>query len=98
MTFYRWCMRSGAAILFVIALVQLVIGLIGPIHALLTTTGRMASDLGYSPEVYPSQALQLQLQLLLSAFTTAALPFFGALVINRLDRRARTADETEPFE
>ena len=98
MSFYRWSMRYGAAILFVIALVQLVIGLIGPVHALLSTTGRMASDLGYSPEVYPSQALQIQLQLLLNAFTTAALPFFGALLINRLDRRARPADEAEPFE
>ena len=97
MTFYRWSMRYGAAVLFVIALVQLVIGLIGPIHMLLTTTGRMASDLGYTPD-RPSMQLELQLQLLLNAFTTAALPFFGALVINRLDRRLAPKDEAEPFE
>jgi hypothetical protein len=97
MTFYRWCMRYGAGILFVIALVQLVIGLIGPIHMLLTTTGRMASDLGYTPD-RPSMQLELHLQMVLNAFTTAALPLFGALVINRLDRRVRPQDEAEPFE
>lgn len=97
MNFYRWCMRYGAAILFVIALVQLVIGLIGPIHMLLSTTGRMASDLGYTPD-RPSMQLELQLQMVMNAFTTAALPFFGALLINRLDRRAAPKDDAEPFE
>ena len=97
MNFYRWCMRNGAAILFVIALVQLVIGLIGPIHMLLTTTGRMASDLGYTPDRSPLQ-LEMHLQMVVSALAAAAWPLFGALVINRLDRRARPADETEPFE
>ncbi len=97
MSFFRWCMRYGAAILFVVALVQLAIGLIGPIHMLLSTTGRMASDLGYRPD-QPSLQLQIHLQMVMNAFTTAALPFFGALVINRLDRRTRPADETEPFE
>jgi hypothetical protein len=97
MTFYRWCMRYGAAILFVTAVIQLLIGLIGPIHLLLTTTGRMASDLGYMPERSPMQ-LELQLQMVVSALGAAAWPFFGALVINRLDRRTRPADETEPFE
>jgi hypothetical protein len=95
MSFYRWCLRYGAAILFVIALVQIVVGLIVPIHAMLTTTSRMSSDLGYVPEGYSSQHLQLQLQLILNAFTTAALPFFGALVINRLDRRPAPKDERE---
>ena len=97
MSFYRWCMRYGAGILFVVALVQLVIGLIGPIRMLLQTTGRMASDLGYTPDGSPLQ-LELHLQMLLTAITTAAFTFFGALVINRLDRRTRPADETEPFE
>ena len=97
MNFYRWSMRYGAAILFVIALLQLVIGLIGPIHMLLSTTGRMASDLGYTPD-RPSMQLELQLQMVMNAFTTAALPFFGALVINRLDRRTAPKDDTEPFE
>lgn len=97
MTFYRWSMRYGAAILFVISLVQLVVGLIGPIHMLLTTTGRMASNLGYMPD-RPSLQIEFQLQMVMNAITTAALPFFGALLINRLDRRARPADEAEPFE
>jgi membrane protein implicated in regulation of membrane protease activity len=97
MTFYRWSMRYGAAILFVIALVQLVIGLIGPVHMLLTTTGRMASDLGYTPD-RPSMQLELQLQLVMNAITTAALPLFGALVINRLDRQTAPKNEAEPFE
>jgi hypothetical protein len=97
MSFYRWCMRYGAAILFVIALVQLVVGLIGPIHLLLTTTGRMASDLGYTPDRSPLQ-LEMHLQMVVSALGAAAWPFFGALVINRLDRWIRPADEAEPFE
>ena len=97
MSFYRWCMRYGAAILFVIAVVQLVIGLIGPIHMLLTTTGRMASDLGYTPDRNPLQ-FELQLQMVMTAITTAAFPFFGALLISRLDRRVRPKDDSEPFE
>lgn len=97
MSFYRWCMRYGAGILFVIALVQLVVGLIGPIHMLLTTTGRMASNLGYTPDQSPLQ-LELQLQMVVNAITIASFTFFGALVINRLNRRTAQKDEAEPFE
>jgi hypothetical protein len=82
MSFYRWCMRCGAAILFVIAFLQLAIGLIGPVKQLLATTSQMASNLGYVPG---DMQLEMQLQMLLNAFYTAAFTFFGALLINRFD-------------
>jgi hypothetical protein len=91
---FRWCMRHGAKLLFALAVVQLLVGLIPFVATLFSETGHMASDLGYSPGA-PSFPLQLQLQLLFQTVASAAFPFFGALVIDRLDRWL-TARDAEP--
>lgn len=96
MSFFRWCMRYGAAILFVITGVQLLIGLIGAVHLFqVSNAGGSGYEIGSTSD-RPLQFLVL-LQTLMNAFTTAALPFFGALVIHRLDRRADPR-QAEPFE
>lgn len=95
MSFYRWCMRHGAAILFIVALLQLAIGLIGPIKQLLATTSQMASNLGYQPG---DLQLEMSLQMLLGAVSTAAFTLFGALVISRVDRWLALKDGTEGAE
>jgi hypothetical protein len=96
MSFYRWCMRSGAAILFVIACVQLLIGLLTFIQFLTTPQGGVPTyNLGAAD---PPYHFLLLLQMLASAFTTAALPFFGALVINRFDQWLHDRKQAEPFE
>lgn len=89
---FRWCMRHGAKILFTLALIQLLTGLVPLIGTLFTETGHMARDLGYSPGNidYP---FDMHLQLLLHAVVSAAFPFFGALVIDRLDRWLAARDE-----
>jgi len=82
---FRWTMRHGAKFLFAFALLQLLLGLVPFIAALFTETGHMARNLGYSPD--PSGfPFAMQLQLLVYAVASAALPFFGALLIDRLDR------------
>ena len=82
---FRWCMRHGAKILFTLALVQLLVGLIPLISTVFAETGHMARNLGYSPGNidYP---FSMQLQLLFHTVVSAAFPFFGALLIDRLDR------------
>jgi hypothetical protein len=95
MSFYRWCMRYGAAILFVVALLQLAIGLAGPIRQLFATTSQMASSLSYAPS---DMQWEIQLQMLLGAFSGAIFTFFTALAINRADRWLDQRDKAEPFE
>ena len=95
MSFYRWCMRYGAAILFVIAALQLVLGIILVLQSyssLPDGESGLAGNEGASP-----LRILMVLQQLIGVFTTAALPFFGALLIYRLDRRADPR-EAEPFE
>jgi hypothetical protein len=89
---FRRCMRHGAKILFTFALVQFLVGLVPLISTLFAETGHMARNLGYSPGNidYP---FSLQLQILFSAIASAAFPFFGALVIDRLDRWLAARDE-----
>ena len=55
-----------------------------------------ATSPGFETSERPGQLLLL-LQGLIGAFGTPALTFFGALVINRLDKRADPR-EAEPFE
>ena len=95
MSFYRWCMRSGAAILFVIAILQLAVGLIAPVKLLLATTSQMAPNLGYTPG---DMQLEMQLTMLLNAFSTAVFTFFGALVVNRVDRWLALKEKAEAAE
>ncbi len=93
MSFYRWAMRYGAAILFVVALVQLLIGLIGPIKMLFSTTSQMASSLNYTPGDFQ---LEMLLQMLFGALSNSIFTFFTALAINRADRWLDQRDNSEP--
>jgi len=82
---FRWSMRHGAKFLFALALIQLLVGLVPFIATLFTETGHMARNLGYAPD--PSGfPFWMQLQLVFQGVASAAFPFFGALVIDRLDR------------
>lgn len=82
---YRWCMRRGAVLLFIFAIVQFFVGLIPLVEALLTETGPMARNSSYMPDS-SGIPFRLQLQVLFQAVSAAAFPFFGALLIDRLDR------------
>ena len=86
--FYRWSMRNGARILFMVALLLLLTGLWPVIYSLFSMTSHMSGSHYYTPEVdiagFESQML---IQALINAVSAAALPFFGALLIDRLDRR-----------
>ena len=83
--FYRAALRHGAAILFLFALVQFLIGLVPLLYTFLSESGRMASNYGYTPEGSPLQFV-MQLQLLFASVAGAVLPFLGALAIDRMDR------------
>ncbi len=97
MSFYRWCMRSGAAILFVISGLQLLLGILIVIKTYGAMSGGAPSFVSDSGA--PSMQILLVLQQLIGVFSAAALPFFGALLIYRLDRRHRADPrEAEPFE
>ena len=81
---FDWCLRHGAAILFVIALLVLVVTFLSFV------TGVPGSDLldGTAQEKpQPLAHVWLIVTAAANALHTAALPFFGALVIDRLDRR-----------
>ena len=97
MSFFHWCMRYGAAILFVIAALQLVLGIVLVLQTFSASSGATPAFAGGDSEA-PLRMLML-LQQLIGVFTTAALPFFGALLIYRLDRRHRVDPrQAEPFE
>jgi len=98
MSFYRWCMRCGAAILFSLAFLQLVIGLIG-FAQMVVSNGSSLGDSTYSPaQADPPFHFLLMLQALTGMLGSVAWPFFGALVINRLDRWLGSKQDAEPFE
>ena len=95
MSFFHACMRYGAAILFVIAGVQLVLG----VFLVLQTFSAAGLTPGFVSESGPPMRGLLLLQGLITVFSTAALPFFGACLLHRLDRRHRADPrEAEPFE
>ena len=92
--FFRWCMRHGGAFLFAFAIVQFFVGLIPMVYTLISETGHMASNLGYTPG-NSGIPVGVQLQVLFQAVAGAAFPFFGALVIDRLDRWLALKEGTE---
>lgn len=81
---FRWSMRHGAKIVFAVALLQLVAGLLLPLATFLAETGHMMRDLSYSSAGDVSTLLQMS-QLLYS-LTSFALLLTGALIIDRADR------------
>ena len=82
---FRGCMRHGAKVLLVFAIIQVLVGLYPLLNLVLTETSHMARNLGYSPGM-TDLPFSMQLQLMFSTMSGAVLPFFGALVIDRLDR------------
>jgi hypothetical protein len=88
-------MRRGAGLLLVVALIQFLVGLIPLVSRILSETGHMAQHHGYSPD-YSGIPFGLELTMLFSAVANAAFPFFGALVIDRLDRWLDQRDKVEP--
>jgi len=82
---FRWIMRRGAGLLLIFALIQFLVGLVPLVERVLSETGRMAQHHGYSPG-YGGIPFGMELTMLFSAVGSAAFPFFGALVIDRLDR------------
>jgi hypothetical protein len=85
MNIYKWSMRHASMILFVISAVIFLIGLGQAILALKNTGG----DAIVSGEPI-SAGLMSFLMLLTGTFTalsSAAIPYIGAVFINRWDRR-----------
>ena len=95
MSFFRWSMRYGAAILFVIALLTLVLNLVQVLQVVSQTSQSASYEVGVSNR--PAELL-LILQATVAALGGAALPFFGALLINRLDLWLGDKKQAEPFE
>jgi ABC-type dipeptide/oligopeptide/nickel transport system permease subunit len=91
MSFYRWCLRSGAAILFAISVAQLVLGLASAMTAAGTSIGRSADG------AHDLTGTVIWLEMVMAVVTSAAFPFFGAVLIDRLDRRIveRKAEPSE---
>jgi hypothetical protein len=75
-TLYQWTMRNGPRLLFAIALVLLVAGLVQAVPLI----GRLGPDHGLRAD-WLAVAMQV-----LAAFTLPVMPLLGALLINRLDR------------
>jgi hypothetical protein len=79
---FQWCMKHGAKVLFAVALLQVLAALFGWLWSL-GETGRQWIGSGY----YPMQGnLLTQFATVMFALNGALLPFFGALLIDRLDR------------
>ncbi len=95
MSFYRWCMRHGAAILFIVAILQFLFGMVGAYQVISASAARSSYEIGVSNR--PADVL-LILQTMVAALATPAVTFFGALVVNRLDRPKADLKQAEPFE
>ena len=82
MSFFRWCMRHGARILFFVALIQVIVAIGGWLWSAFAG-GR---DWNVYSSSAPGENMLVQTSLLIVGIGSALLPFFGALVIDRLDR------------
>jgi len=81
--FFAWSLRHGAAILFVVALGVLVVGFV----TYVTGMPNMFFDTSAPEKTQPMARLWVFASGAANALHSAAFPFFGALVIDRLDRR-----------
>jgi hypothetical protein len=85
--FFRWSMRHGAAILFGIALVQIIVALLAPIYAFYAMTSEMAGNHNYFPsELGFTYQLQIYLQASAASLANAMIPLAGAVIVDRFDR------------
>jgi hypothetical protein len=83
---FRWTMRHGAKIVFAIALLQLLAGLVLPLYAIYAETSRMAANHEYTPEGnWASISALLQMSQLFYSLTTFAFLLIGAIAIDRAD-------------
>jgi hypothetical protein len=73
---YGWAMRNGSRLLFAIAAIMLVMGLVQSLHLI----GRF----GPENELH-ADWLQVVAQIL-AAFSYTVMPLLGSLLVNRLDR------------
>ena len=81
---FAWSMRSGAAILFGGALLVLVVTFVTYVTGF---TGMAAFETqGIAEKPHPLAHLWSIVAGAVKALHAASLPFFGALLINRLDR------------
>ena len=81
---FRWTMRNGAKLIFTVALLHLLYGLLLPLTLLLSETRRMAANLNYSPG--GDLDTLFHLSNLISSVGTAAFLLIGALLVDRVDR------------
>ena len=79
---FNWSMRYGAAILFVISLGVLVVSFV----TYVTGMPNMFLDTAAPEKTQPMARLWVFASGTANALHSAAFPFFGALVIERLDR------------
>ena len=93
---FRWVMRHGARIVFFVALLQLLAGLLLPLAIFLTETRRMAANYNYSGG--GDYDVLLQLSQTLYSLTSFAFLLVGALVIDRADRWLDSRDRQESAE
>jgi hypothetical protein len=84
--FFQWGLRNGSKLLFGVAVLIVLVGVVEAIVAIAPITGRsrastymglLMSGLG--------QSWPLMLNHVFSALSSAATPLFGALLIHRLD-------------
>jgi hypothetical protein len=86
MSFYLWAMRGASAILFVIALLQLVVGTGFQLWNYLRMSGGIEV---YAPGAMGGSPLVTALGALVSGLATAMWPLFGAALLWRIDRWIR---------
>jgi hypothetical protein len=98
MSFYRWCMRSGAAILFALAFLQLVIGLAYFVQIVIANGSPMGDGRYSIAQGDPPFQFLVMLQMLTRVLVAAAWPFAGALLINRVDRWLALKERAEAAE
>jgi hypothetical protein len=80
---FAWSMRNGAKILFALALFELIFSFISSV-ANAPDLGSLSGTLDEKPQ--PLAHVWMIVIGAVAALHTAALPFFGAMVIDRLDR------------
>ena len=92
---YVWAMRNGSAILFAVAAILFLVGLAQALVGMRNTVGD--SFVAGEPLGQAGTQWIMFLSGTLAAFSSAAIPFLGALVIHRWDRSVRGADGPKDY-
>ena len=83
---YQWTMRNGARILLCVATFELIGGLGMNMYMAVVARPNIPAFQGFSQTVMEWGTA------ILSAVLYAALPFFGALLVDRLDRHRQNSN------